>query len=131
MNAIDTNVLVRFLVQDDEAQAQKVMTLFSESEKNKEPLFVSHVVLLELTWVLQSAYDVPREAIIASINELLSMVMLEFQGLQAIRNFINAAQDNTFDLTDLLISHVAESHDCLTTLTFDKKAAKSPLFTAL
>ena len=73
MKAIDTNVLVRFLVQDDEKQAQIATQLLAEAETNKQPLFVSNVVVLELMWVLRSAYEVPRDEILGSLNELLSM----------------------------------------------------------
>lgn len=58
MKALDTNVLIRFLVQDDVNQADK---LFSKAEQNKEVLFVPLLVVLEVIWVLQSAYSVTRK----------------------------------------------------------------------
>jgi predicted nucleic-acid-binding protein len=61
MKALDTNALIRFLVQDDVNQADK---LFSKAEQNKEVLFVPLLVVLEVIWVLQSAYSVTREDII-------------------------------------------------------------------
>jgi len=63
MKALDTNVLIRFLVQDDVNQADKVIQLFSKAEQNKEVLFVPLLVVLEVIWVLQSAYSVTREDI--------------------------------------------------------------------
>lgn len=131
MKAVDTNVLVRFLIPDDEIQTQKVTEILSEAEATKQPLFVSQTVVLELIWVLKSAYEVPRQDILNSINELLSMSALEFQGQQVVRDFVTASLDNTYDLSDLLISQVAKGQGCDTTLTFDKKASKSPLFTRL
>ena len=131
MKAVDTNVLVRFLIQDDEIQTQIVTQILSEAEETKQPLFVSQTVVLELIWVLKSAYEVTRQDILTSINELLSMSALEFQGQQVVRDFVTASNDNTYDLSDLLISQVAKGDGCDTTLTFDKKAAKSPLFTGL
>lgn len=131
MKAVDTNVLVRFLIPDDEIQTQKVTEILSEAEATKQPLFVSQTVVLELVWVLKSAYEVPRQDILTSINELLSMSALEFQGQQVVRDFVTASLDNTYDLSDLLISQVAKGQGCDTTLTFDKKASKSPLFTRL
>lgn len=130
MIGVDTNILVRFLVQDDEKQAQKVNALFSESEDNKQSLFVSTVVVLELMWVLRAAYEVPREAILHSLSELLSMSVLDFQDQKTVRDFIVSAENNTFDLSDLLIGQMAKDAGCDTTLTFDKKAGKSPCFTA-
>lgn len=129
MNALDTNVLVRFLVQDDDQQSQIVNTLFAAAEAHKQPLFVSSIVVLELMWVLKSAYDVPRAVILDALNELLSLTVLEFQDQLAIRDFVVSAQDNNYDLSDLLIGQIGLYSGCKTTLTFDKKAAKSPQFT--
>ena len=131
MNALDTNVLVRFLVQDDDRQAQVVNALLADAETQKQPLFVSSLVLLELMWVLKSAYEVPRAVILDALNELLSLSVLEFQDQLAIRDFVVGAQDNNYDLSDLLIGQIGCYSGCKTTLTFDKKAAKSPQFTNL
>lgn len=131
MKAVDTNVLVRFLVQDDEAQSKIVNALLAEAELSKQSLFVSSLVVLEMIWVLQSSYQVPREAILLSIDELLSMSALVFQEPSVVRDFIAQAQNNSFDLSDLLIGQTAAVVVCETTLTFDKKAAKSALFTKL
>ncbi|EIJ36572.1 PIN domain-containing protein [Thiothrix nivea] len=125
------NVLVRFLVQDDEKQAHISTQLLIDAEARKQPLFVSNVVVLELMWVLRSVYEVPRDAILDSLSELLSMVALEFQDSLSIRDFVSIAQNNTYDLADLLISQVARGKGCDTTLTFGKKAAKAPNFTKL
>ena len=131
MIGVDTNILVRFLVQDDEQQAQKVNALFESTEDSKQQLFVSTAVVLELMWVLKAVYDVPREAILYSLNELLSMSVLDFQDQTSVRAFIISAENNTFDLSDLLIGQMAKDIGCETTVTFDKKAGKSPSFTIL
>lgn len=131
MKAVDTNVLVRFLVQDDDQQMQIATRLLADAESNKQPLFVSNVVVLELMWVLKSVYEVPRDEILDSLGDLLSMVALEFQDSLIVRDFVSSAQNNTYDLADLLISHVARGKGCDTTLTFDKKAAKAPHFSQL
>lgn len=131
MRAVDTNVLVRFLVQDDEKQAQIATKLLADAEADKQPLLVSNVVVLEMMWVLKSVYEVPRDEILDSLSELLSMVALEFQDSLSVRDFVSSAQHNTYDLADLLICHVARGKGCDTTLTFDKKAAKAPHFTKL
>jgi predicted nucleic-acid-binding protein len=131
MKAIDTNVLVRFLVQDDDQQSAIANQLLSDAETTKAPLFVSQVVVLELIWVLQSAYNVSRSDSLTALNELTSMSALEFQDQPIIRDFLIGAQNNGCDLPDLLIAQVARGRNCETTLTFDKRAAKTPLFTGL
>ncbi|HDM77459.1 MAG TPA: PIN domain-containing protein, partial [Deltaproteobacteria bacterium] len=60
MKGIDTNILIRFLVGDDELQAKTVYNLFKRAEAEKKELFVPLLVMLELIWVLESVYDIPR-----------------------------------------------------------------------
>lgn len=131
MKALDTNVLVRFLVQDDNKQVKVVNQLFEKAEIEKKNLYVTQLVVLELIWVLESVYKVPRNAILHSLNELLSMPVLNFEKQAILRAFITSASNNNFDLSDLLIGQAAISADCETTLTFDKKAAKSGYFKQL
>lgn len=128
MKAVDTNILVRFLVGDDEQQAKTVYNIFKMAELSKRELFVPMLVILELIWVLESAYEVSREDILDSISELQLMPILKFQQPSAMQLFIRSAQGNKFDLSDLLIASCAKDQGCETVLTFDKKASKSNLF---
>jgi predicted nucleic-acid-binding protein len=131
MKALDTNILVRFLVQDDEEQANKVLQLFSEAEQLNQSLYVPLLVILEMIWVLQSAYNTSRQDIILAITNLLQMSVLEFESQGALRDFIISANKYSHDLSDTLISHSALSAACETTLTFDKRASRFELFTLL
>ncbi len=131
MKALDTNVLVRFLVQDDELQASKVDQLFASAEQSKETLFVPLLVVLELIWVLQSAYGVDRKDVILAISALLQMPVLEFEKQSAVREFIGSSEGFRGDLADLLIAHSALVSNCERVLTFDKKAVGYKYFTLL
>lgn len=131
MKALDTNVLIRFLVQDNKKQVQTVNQLFTKAEKDKSTLFVSLLVVLELIWVLESVYKVERLDILSSFSELLSMPVLNFEKQTIIRAFLLTAMKSSFDLSDLLIGHSGLSNQCETTLTFDKKVAKSDCFQLL
>ena len=124
MKALDTNVLVRFLVKDDAEQAQQVYRLFKEAENRQQRLFVPILVVLETIWVLQAVYDVDDPDILAALNDLLMMPVLLFEAPPVLHAFIVAAKGNNFDLADLLIAHSARGLNCDTVLTFDKKAAK-------
>lgn len=95
------------------------------------PLFVRQAVVLELVWVLTSAFKVSRPDTLAALSELLSMSALGFQDQSIIRDFLVGAHTNTCDLPDLLIAQIARRKDCETTLTFDEEAAKTSLFTGL
>ena len=128
MKGIDTNILVRFLVGDDEEQAQKVYRLFKEAELDKEEFFVPLPVVLELMWMLQSVYAIERKSIMETLRELLLMPILKFEHLSAVQQCLQAAQGTTFDLSDLLIAHTAQELGCETVITFDKKAARYTLF---
>jgi len=68
MKALDTNVVVRFLVGDDQAQAQKVYLLFKEAEKYKQEFYISILVVLEVIWVIESVYHIRRDELLASIS---------------------------------------------------------------
>ena len=128
MRGIDTNILVRFLIGDDELQTKKVYNIFKQAETDKKELFVPLLVILELIWVLESVYEVPREDIISSINDLLLMPVLRFEQQATLQRFTRETSGNKYDLSDLLIACSAKAQGCDTVLTFDKKASKCDLF---
>jgi len=128
MKGVDTNILIRFLIGDDEQQAKKVYKIFKKVESEKKELFVPMLVVLELIWVLESAYEISRDGILDSIGDLLLMPILKFENQSALQQFILSAQGSRYDLPDLLIAHSAKINGCETVLTFDKKASKFNLF---
>jgi len=128
MMAVDTNVLVRFLVRDDERQAELVRKRFSAAEARREVLFVSLLVILETLWVLESVYAIPREDILASIGDLMMMPIFEIEALPAVQGFASSARQTRGDLSDVLIGHAAKLAGCSSVLTFDKTAAKMEMF---
>jgi predicted nucleic-acid-binding protein len=80
-------MLVRFLVRDDERQAETIYRIFKQAESVKGVFFVPLLVVLETVWVLESVYKIPRQEILYSINELILMPILEFETQSAILNF--------------------------------------------
>jgi predicted nucleic-acid-binding protein len=131
MKALDTNILVRFLVADDESQAGKVHQLFKNTEKNKEELFITLLVIVELIWVLESVYSIARKDIVNAIDDMLQMPIFKFEQQTTLHVFTNMALTNMIDLSDLLISISAKLLKCQTTLTFDKKVSKFEYFSLL
>lgn len=128
MKGIDTNILIRFLIGDDELQAKKVYNIFKKVESEKNELFVPLLVILELIWVLESVYEIPRTEIIDSISGLILMPILKFEHQSSLQQFTHSAQGNRYNLSDLLIAHSAKAQGCETVITFDKKASKFNLF---
>ena len=131
MKALDTNVLVRFLVRDDEQQSKAVYRKFKQTEADKEVLFIPALVVLETVWVLESVYEVTRQEILNSLDQLTLMPILEFEAQSAIRSFVASARENKADLSDLLIAHYARVAGCECVITFDKTASNLELFELL
>lgn len=131
MTAVDTNVLVRFLVQDDAKQAKVVHARLKNAEKNKEQLLVPLVIILETIWVLGHAYGFQRLEILNSIEALTQMPIFVFEADDVLEGVVEQGRQTNLDLSDLLIALSAKSKGAKHVLTFDKKAAKHPLFQLL
>ena len=131
MKAIDTNILIRFLVDDDQKQSAKVKSLFKNAENRNEQYFITIPVLLETIWVLESSYNCPRPVIIDAIEQITLMPIFKFEALGRIEKMIGLGRKQNYNLADLLIGLSAIDLGCESTLTFDKKASKSELFDPL
>lgn len=131
MKAIDTNVLVRFLVNDDRAQAERVRQLFATAEQQHDVFYVPLLVLLETIWVLESAYQVKRADLIETLAELLMMPVLKFEQREAVQAMLDDVATTNLDLPDALIAQSAVRMGCEGVLTFDQKAARGPAFVLL
>jgi predicted nucleic-acid-binding protein len=131
MKALDTNIIIRFLVNDDKVQGDKVRTLFERAEDRKETLYISIPVLLEVLWVLSSVYDYNRNEIIRAVESMKLMSILEFEKVDTIEDLILIGKSTKHELDDLLIGLVAKNEGCSSTITFDKHAVKSNLFELL
>ena len=128
MKAVDTNVLVRFLVNDDPGQASAVRELFVAAERERGTFWVPVLVVLEAIWVLESAYGVSRDELIHTLNDLLLLPVLEFEHRAAVQQTLAGAARHAIELPDLLIAETARLSGCDVTLTFDRKAASTPGF---
>lgn len=131
MKALDTNVLVRFLVCDDKLQATRVRRFLEDAEKKGEQVLVTIPVLLETIWVLKSSYDSSRTAILDALEQLTLTPVFRFEERETINRLIRFGREESVDLADLLIGLAALGAGCEATLTFDKQAAKSDLFELL
>jgi predicted nucleic-acid-binding protein len=128
MNAFDTNAVIRFLTRDDEKQARQVLQILVHAQKNNEQVFIPLPVILETIWVLGSSYQYTRDEIINSLKSLLVMDVLIIESRDRIDALCRLAASSSAELDDLLIGLTARDSGCETTLTFDRRAAKSDLF---
>ena len=131
MIAVDTNVIVRFLVRDDAEQAEAVYRRLKEAEAARETLFVPLLVLLETIWVLESAYGKSRLQVLESIEDLRRMTVFDFERDEVIERVLSDGSTSKGDLADLLVAHAAQASGCESGITFDKDAAKLPFFRLL
>jgi predicted nucleic-acid-binding protein len=128
MKALDTNVVVRFLVCDDAAMTSRSRNALQQAKDAAETLLIPDLVLLETLWVLRSPYKFARGAVIEAVERLLALPPVRFESHDLIHEFIRLGRISTLDLPDILIGLRARQLGCEITLTFDKKAAQSELF---
>ncbi len=130
MTGLDTNAILRFLVNDEKLQADIVKNIFLEAEKTEKTFYISNPVILELLYVLDSVYGYSRKSILNAIESLLSLSILYFESPDSLQSMIEYEKTN-IELTDLFIGLLSKEAGCDKTITFDKKAAKSDLFELL
>ena len=123
MLALDTNVLVRYLAQDDVKQSAAATRLIEQRLSPTERGFVSLVALLETVWVMQSRYAADAALIAGILSDLLDTSVLELQDAAAVRAALPRYRVGGVDLHDCLIVGLAEQRGARV-VTFDAKAAK-------
>lgn len=123
MIGIDTNVVVRFLAQDDDVQSP-LATRFIAELSREGPGFISAVVLAEITWVLSRAYKASRDDIAKAVEGLLRSAELVVENADAAYRALGAYQaSNSAEFADALIGETAALAGARETVTFDKNAA--------
>ncbi|MGR3432948.1 MULTISPECIES: PIN domain-containing protein [Roseobacteraceae] len=125
MIGLDTNVLARFLMQDDPAQgaaAEALMTDLTEAT----PGFVCREVLVELVWVLERAYKLPRSAIAEALTGLLEARELVIETDDRAAIAVDRYRRGGAGFADQMIALAGEATGCTATVTFDRKAATLP-----
>jgi len=130
MLGIDTNVLVRFLVRDDENQFEKARKLIRREVAAGHRVFVNQLVLMETEWVLRSRYAVPKNQILEAISGLLNSTDIQFEDEPSIEETLFIWKESDADFADCLIGAKNRRMGCRATATFDKKASKLPGFMA-
>ena len=130
MLGVNTNVLVRFLVRDDETQFEKARRLIRREVAAGRRVFVSRLVLLETEWVLRSRYELAKIEIIEVVSALLDANDVQFEDEPAIEEALFVWKDRSVGFADCLIGARNKRLGCSATATFDVKASKLPGFIA-
>lgn len=128
MLGLDTNVLVRYLVRDDETQYRKARRLIRRELNTGEDVFVSLPVLLEMEWVLRSRYAMDKEQILQAVSGLLDASDLRFEDEPTVEETLFVWKESKADFADCLVGAHHRRLGCRTTATFDVRAARLSSF---
>ena len=121
--ALDTNVLVRFLTQDDTEQFEIAQDIINNCSA-KQPAFICREVLVELVWVLERSYKYSRNEITAAVMGLISAAELHVETAQDVAEILPLYQNEGFGFSDLMIRQAAIRNGGHDLQTFDRQAAK-------
>lgn len=124
--SLDTTVLVRLLVRDDEQQTLVAAKRLAKHAKKSESLFVAVTVMLELEWVLRSRYKFDKAEVIRALSSLMMTVELVFESEGPLEQALARYEDGAADYADCLHLALSAKHDALPFLTFDIDAAREP-----
>ena len=128
MIGIDTNILVRYLAQDDPVQSPIATEIFEVRLTEANPGFISIVAMVETVWVLDRAYALADAEIAAAIERMLQADTLVVEDEQEVFTAMMALKKGTGSFADALIGALGARAGCARTLTFDKLALRLPGF---
>ena len=131
MIGLDTNVLVRFIVQDDPVQSSAATSLIETSCSPDEPGYISLIVLVELAWVLGGAYKCDKSVVASVIRQLLQTDSLVVENARLAWSALRSFEEDSADFADYVIGQGNADAGCTRTYTFDAKAARHEDFAAV
>jgi predicted nucleic-acid-binding protein len=128
MIGLDTNVLVRYLVQDDPTQTRQANALIDRAAAQETAMFINHVVICELAWVLGRGYGYARTALTDVIEKILLGRQFEIEKKDLVWTALANFKASRADFADCLIGVINDLAGCESTLTFDRSAASLRAF---
>ncbi len=131
--ALDTNILVRLVVEDEPAQARRAREFVMQAVRSAGEgvaFFVTAIVLCELVWTLETRYRFPRGRIVAVMRGLLPSRAFVIQDASAVGNALDRYERGRGDFADYYLHEVARREGCAGVLTFDGTLLREPGFRA-
>jgi len=128
MIGLDTNVILRYLLQDDPKQMRQANRIIEGQLSESNPGFINLAAVLEIVWVLRSLLKQTPAQIATHIESLLTADSLEVQNEQQVFEAVFALKRGTGEFEDALIGALNSWSGCIHTLTFDRRAARLPYF---
>ena len=124
MTGLDTNVLVRFLAQDDAAQSARATRLIERELSEREPGHIGLVVLVETCWVLKRLYGATAAELRETVRDLLDTRQFVIEQRTVVLRAVTRLGDGAGDLADALIAEGAVEAGCMRTVTFNKQGVR-------
>ena len=124
MIGLDTNVLVRYIMQDDASQAAQAEAVMDALTRD-QPGFISLVSIVEIVWVLTSCYDLQRDQVSRVLDQILNTEELIVDRAEDVWRALRIYQSSNADFADCLIERTAQAAGCSHTVTFDIRASKA------
>jgi predicted nucleic-acid-binding protein len=131
MIGLDTNVLVRYLTQDDPAQSRRANAVVAAEIEKGERCRLDSVVLCELVWVLRGAYGYEKSTVVDTLERILATAQFEIGDKDLVRLALENHRNGPGDFADYLIGHRNREAGGSSTATFDQRLRSSPLFRVL
>ena len=130
MIGLDTNVLVRYIMQDDAKQA-KLASELMEALTVDEPGFIPVVAIIELVWVLSSSFALVRNQVVQVLEVLLQTKEVQVENAEVVWRAVRLYRASAADFADCLIERSAAAAGCARTMSFDRGAVKNCAMTLL
>jgi predicted nucleic-acid-binding protein len=131
MRGLDTNVLVRYLTDDDAKQTALAEILLEQASESGQPLFIPVLVLCELAWVLARSYGQAKAEIIRFVEHILEAEQFRIEGDLIVRRSLDAFRGGKADFADYLIGEICRKAGCEDCVTFDRALKSAAGFTLL
>ncbi|MBI4768198.1 MAG: type II toxin-antitoxin system VapC family toxin [Deltaproteobacteria bacterium] len=128
MIGLDTNVLIRYIVRDDQPQAAAATKLIESRCTSDDPGLINRIVLCELVWVLGRGYEYDRKMIARVVRRILTVQEFRVDGAESAWRAISLFEQGKADFADYLIGLSNHDDKAEVTYTFDRTAAESGLF---
>lgn len=131
MRAVDTNVLIRFFMDDGTKQAASARSFFETSKDRREPLLITPHVLCELVWVLNTSFRLTKSEVVEIMQGIVVSDIFVIEREAMIQGALGSYRQGRADFSDYLIGEIARAAGCRDTVTFDRTLKGSPGFTIL
>lgn len=126
MYGLDTNVLIRYLLRDDDVQAEQARVVIENAIQSGEPVIISLLTMLESEWVLRSCASIEKKSVISTFRILLEARDVRIEHEETLEEALYLYENNSADFAECLMTVRYARLGCSAMLTFDKKAIQLP-----